>query len=586
MARATISNGKFLIDGKPTQIVSGSIHYFRVHPEQWAHRIAAARAMGLNAIETYTCWNLHEPRPGQFDFTGGLDLGRFLDEIKAAGMFAIVRPGPYICAEWDNGGLPPWLMTIPDIRFRCMNKPYLDAVTRYFDTLMPVINRRIADGTVIALQIENEYGSYGCDKEYIAYLRDLYRNRYQLDALYFTSDGPGDYYLQGGTIDGLFQTVNFGSRATEAFAKSRSYRPEGPDFCMEFWDGWFDHWGEKHHTRPAAEVAAEVETMLKSGASLNFYMFHGGTNFGFTNGANGNYGSFEPTTTSYDYAAPLSECGDITPTYLACREVIAKYRGVELPPVPANPEKLAYGRVRLTASAPLYRVMDKIGTTHKSVLPESMEYYGQQFGFLNYRCHLTGPYNGVLKLLKLRDRAQLFLDGKPLGSFYRCDGEASLEISVPPQGATLDVLVENLGRVNYGPKVAREPKGVIGGIAINGWQQRMGIEATTLELDNIDLIEYGDFAETENIPAFHRGFFDVDKVADTFLEFPGVKGMAYINGFNLGRYWNIGPGRTLYVPAPVLRKGRNEVVIFELHKLNAPEVNFLDHHDLDWSPLP
>ena len=355
MAGVEISGGAIRIAGKPTQIISGTIHYFRIRPEQWRDRIAKAKMMGLNAVETYVCHNLHEPKPGQFDFAGMLDLEAFLDEIHRAGLYAIVRPGPYICAEWENGGLPAWLSARPGVEFRCMNPAFLAANDRYLNTVLPLVKKHLytAGGPVIMLQIENEYGSYGNDKAYLRHVRQICLDN-GIDVPLFTSDGPDDWMLQGGTIPECFQTVNFGSRSAEAFAQSRKYRPEGPDFCMEFWNGWFDHWGEEHHTRAADDVAQELDAMLKTGASVNFFVFCGGTNFGFTAGANGNGdrpGDYAPTVTSYDYDGPLTEWGDPTPKFFACQEVIRKYRPDAPFGTPSPVRKAAYGKAELTESA-------------------------------------------------------------------------------------------------------------------------------------------------------------------------------------------------------------------------------------------
>lgn len=584
MAEIEISGGAIRVGGVPTQIISGTIHYFRICREQWADRIAKAKMMGLNAIETYVCHNLHEPEPGRFDFSGMLDLEAFLGEIRKAGLYAIVRPGPYICAEWENGGLPAWLSVQPGVEFRCMNPAFLEANDRYLDALLPRVKEHLytAGGPVIMMQIENEYGSYGNDKEYLEHVRQVFL-RNGIDVPLFTSDGPCDWMLQGGTIPECFQTVNFGSRSAGAFAKSREYRPDGPDFCMEFWNGWFDHWGEKHHTRDAGDVAEELDAMLKSGASVNFYVFCGGTNFGFTAGANGNGekpGDYAPTVTSYDYDSPLTEWGDPTPKFFACREVIRRYRPDAPFGTPEPVRKAAYGEVALTESAPLLGQLDRLAEKRESVRPPTMEACGQSFGFIHYRTKLSGPFRDRLYFPQVHDRVTAYADGAYLGTVYRNDEERFLPVETGPGGAVLDLLVENTGRINYGPLVGRDLKGLPLGVGVT-WQMLSHFEVWNLELDDISNIRYGAFAEAENIPAFHRGEFEAEEIADTFLEFPGVKGIVWINGFNIGRYWNIGPGNTLYVPAPLLKKGRNEIAVLELHKLRGPCVVFTDRPQLD-----
>lgn len=583
MSNVKIEGGAIRIDGTPTQILSGTIHYFRVRPEQWRDRIGKARMMGLNTIETYLCHNLHEPHPGEFDFSGGLDFEHFLDEVAAAGLYAIVRPGPYICAEWENGGLPPWISAIPGIQLRCSNPAFLEVCDRYLNEVLPRLRKHLATagGPVIAMQIENEYGSFGNDKKYLNHLRDLFlANR--IDVPLFTSDGPSDWMIQGGTLPDVFQTLNFGSDAENAFASGRKYRPEGPDFCMEFWNGWFDHWGEQHHTRPAADAADTLDAILKNGGSVNFFVFCGGTNFGFMAGANGNGdqpGDYAPTVTSYDYDGPLSEAGDPTEKFFAFQSVIRKYHPDHPFGKPAPSPKAAYGAVPLRWSAPLFGELDRLADRRDFLKPPTMEECGQSYGFIHYRTHLNGPFSEPLYFPEVRDRVMAFLDGRYLGTVYRNDDSRRIPLTVPDGGGVLDLLVENTGRINYGPLVGRDQKGLLGGVGIC-WQLQSGFSVWNLELDNIDRVQYGAFAEAENIPAFHKGEFEIDTPCDTFLEFPGKKGVVWINGFNLGRYWEIGPGNTLYVPAPLLKKGRNEVVVLELHQLRDGAVRFVDAPNL------
>lgn len=583
MAKVAINAGAIRLDGVPTRILSGTIHYFRVHPAQWADRIAKAKMMGLNAIETYLCHNLHEPEPGKFDFSGMLDLEAFLDEVRRAGMYAIVRPGPYICAEWDNGGLPSWLSVQPGIEFRCMNPAFLAANDRFLNEVLPRVKKHLytAGGPVIMMQIENEYGSFGNDKPYLEHIRKVFLDN-GIDVPLFTSDGPENWMIQGGTLPECFQTLNFGSRAVESFANGRKFRPEGPDFCMEFWNGWFDHWGEEHHTRDAEDVANELDAMLGTGASVNFYVFCGGTNFGFTAGANGNGdkpGDYAPTVTSYDYDSPLTEWGDPTPKFFACQRVIRKYFPENTFGTPEPVRKLAYGKVELKESAPLFGELDRLAKKSESVRPPTMEACGQNFGFIHYRTKVSGPFRERLYFPEVRDRVMAYVNGVYAGTVYRNDVDRFLPVEVGAEGAVIDLLVENMGRINYGPLVGRELKGLPLGAGIC-WQMLSHFEVWNLELDDIAPVRYGAFTGQESVPAFHRGFFEAGEIADTFLEFPGVKGVAWVNGFNLGRYWNIGPGNALYVPAPVLRKGRNEVVVLELHKLNEKSVTLSDRPQL------
>ena len=583
MADVKFERGSVMIDDKPTQIISGAIHYFRVPRPLWADRLLKAKQMGLNAVETYLCWNLHEQKPGKFDFTGGLDFEAFVKMIGELGMHAIVRPGPYICAEWDNGGIPAWLMVKPGVEFRRMNKPYIDATERFVGEIIPRLKKLqfTEGGPVIAVQIENEYGSYGQDKEYLRHLRGLYEKG-GISVPLFTADGAADICIQGGMLEGSPMTLTFGSRGLAAFATGRKYRPEGPDFCTEFWNGWFDHWGSPHHTRDVADAAKELDEMLGAGGSVNLYMFHGGTNFGFNNGANGSGATdYGPDVTSYDYDAPLSECGDPSEKFFAFQNVIRKYRPNAEFGTPAPMKKQAYGLVTLKESSPLFENLDRLSKKRPSTSPMTMEALGQSFGFIHYRARLNGPMNDSIRFLDMHDRAMVFLDGQYQGSIYRNDPKQELGVAIPATGATLDVLVENMGRINYGPRTGKDLKGLVGGVLLCFGQFQFNWENWPLPMDNLKKLRYGAFAEAYHKPCFHRAKFKVDAPCDTFLKFPGEKGVVWINGFNLGRYWGVGPGKTLYVPGCLLKPGKNEVIIFELHKLNSQNIEFIDKPILD-----
>ncbi|MGI6166308.1 MAG: beta-galactosidase [Limnochordia bacterium] len=569
----------FVVDGEQIQIISGAIHYFRVVPEYWKDRLLKMKACGFNTVETYVSWNLHEPQPGQFCFEGGLDIEQFVKEAGEIGLYVIVRPGPYICAEWEFGGLPAWLLADPKMRVRCKYEPYLKAVDRFFDALLPrlVPLQYSQGGPIIAMQVENEYGSFGNDAGYLRYLKDGMRAR-GVDVLLFTSDGPSDAMLQGGTLPDVLKIANFGSRTEEAFRKLREYQPEGPLMCGEFWNGWFDHWGEEHKTRSAEDAAQELDTMLGMGASVNVFMFHGGTNFGFLNGANHGNG-YEPTITSYDYDAPLSEAGDLTPKYWAFREVIGKY--TELPKIefPEVAPKLALGEVRLEESVGLFPSLNRLSEPVSSTVPLPMEEVGQNYGFILYRTHVTGPRPRMDVIVQeLRDRAQVFLNGASVGTLERWNKEKKLSVAIPKEGARLDLLVENMGRVNYG-RYLLDRKGITEGVLL-GYQFLFDWTMFPLPLDDLCRLSFNQ-GICQGGPAFYRGHFSVDEPKDTFLALDGwTKGVCFINGFNLGRYWNRGPQRTLYVPGPILKKGTNEVIVFELHGMEAPVVEFRDQPDL------
>ena len=577
-----VLDGKFLLNGKPKQLISGEIHYFRILPELWLDRLEKMKLMGLDAVQTYLAWNIHEPNEGDFNFTGIADFEKFVSLAGELGLMVIVRPGPYICSEWEFGGLPAWLLNKPGIKLRCMNKPYLEAVRRYFDQVMPRLKKLqcSAGGPIIAMQVENEYGSYGNDHEYIKHLHNLFLF-HGIDVLLFTSDGPSDRNIPAGTIPGLLMTLNFGSKPEVAFKKGREYRPDGPDFCMEYWNAWGDHWGEKHHTRDSIENCQNLDYMLSVGASATIYMAHGGTSFGYMNGAN-DYcdGKYLPYINSYDFDAPVNECGDATDKFYAYREIISKYKNGVSRKKPVPTKKAKYGKVVLEQSVTVLDSLDTLAGKHVSVEPETMEYFGQNYGFIHYRTRVTGNLvEQKLLFLGVHDRAQVFLDKKPIGSLNRGDANKALTISTPPEGAQLDVLVENMGRVNYGPMLRHEKKGLLDGVCL-GYQHLFNWETWCLPMENLSKLKFGPLENNEDIPAYHRGHFTANEQADTFLKVPGKKGVCWINGFNLGRYWEIGPQRTLYVPAPLIRKGRNEIIILELHRLNDLHFELTDRHEL------
>jgi len=579
MGKVEICDRSVCIDGKAVQIISGTIHYFRVYPELWRDRIEKAKQLGLNCIETYLCHNLHEPRPGEFDFTGILDVEHFLDEVQKAGLYAIVRPGPYICAEWENGGLPPWISSIPEIDIRCSNPAFMEITDRYLDNVLPLLKKHLytAGGPIILMQIENEYGSFGKDKTYLRHIRERFL-RNSIDVPLFTSDGPTDSALNGGTLPECMQTVNFGRRSAQAFEVSRRHRPDSPDFCMEFWNGWFDHWGEKHHTRGASDAAADLNAILGCGGSVNLYVFHGGTNFGFMAGANGNgdkEGKYAPTVTSYDYDAPLSECGDPTEKYFAFQKVIRKYRPEAPFGTPKPGKKQKPHPVKFTQTASLWSQLDRLATKKHALKPLTMDECGQGYGFVNYRTVLDGPFANTLFFPEVHDRVSAYLDGKYIGTVFRNDEERKLPLAVTGRSAVLDLLVENTGRINYGPFVGRDPKGLPLGVCI-GFQQQIEFDIWNLELEDLSPVVFGEFRNLPQTPSFHRGWFDAEAGIDTFIRTPGEKGVIWVNGFNLGRYWKIGPQKTLYIPGPLLKQGKNELIVLELHTLSGESAAFTD----------
>ncbi len=566
---------------EPKRILSGAVHYFRIPRDRWADSIQKARLMGLNTIETYVPWNGHEPEKGLFNFSGMYDLLGFLEEIQKAGLLAIVRPSPYICAEWDFGGLPYWLLADENIRLRCMDKLYIEAVTHWYEKLIPMLAPYSLKkgGCILAVQIENEYGSYGNDHTYIRYLKDLMIQQGLDDVLFFTSDGPLDFMLQGGTLPDVWKVVNFGSRAEEAFKKLREYE-SGPLMCGEFWNGWFDHWGKSHMAaeRSDESAAKALDEILTHGDSVNFYMFHGGTNFGFMAGANCDE-SYNSTITSYDYGAPLTEWGDITTKYLAIREVLKKYTQVPEEELPAPSKKKAYGQVTMTKAVGLFESLNDISSLKKEPCPYPMERLGQGHGYILYKTRIEGPRSEMtLHLQELRDRALIFVDGEYKATYHRNEPQ-EFKLAVPEGGVCLEVLVENLARINYGPFM-HDLKGITQGIR-HGQQFLFDYEIYNLPMNNLEKLQFqAPSAVKEDLPRFYQGEFEVDECCDSFLDLKGWdKGFVVLNGFNLGRYWNIGPQKTLYVPAFVLKKGKNELILFAEAGSDST-VSFVDQPDL------
>ncbi|MFD6142939.1 beta-galactosidase family protein [Promicromonospora sp. NPDC060271] len=564
----------FLLDGERMQVVSGALHYFRVHPDQWADRIHKARLMGLNTIETYVPWNFHAPEPGVFDLDGRRDLGRFLDLVAHEGLHAIVRPGPYICAEWDGGGLPAWLLADPTVGVRRHEPGFLDAIGKYYASLLPLVAERqvTRGGPVLMVQVENEYGAYGDDplperQRYLRALVDLVRGQ-DIEVPLFTCDQANDEMLERGGLPELHRTATFGSRTTERLEVLRRHQPTGPLMCMEFWNGWFDSWGLEHHLAPAEANAADLDDLLTAGGSVNLYMFHGGTNFGLTSGAN-DKGIYRPIATSYDYDAPLAEDGTPTAKYFAMRDVIARHLPVPAE-VPADRQPAPVLEVAVTAHVPLASAVPSLVRGDLAVFDHAptMEELGLWSGFAVYRTTI-GPDDAVLTVDEVRDRAVVLLDGEPVGVLDR--GSHTFAVALPARAGELTLLVENQGHVNYGPRIG-EPKGLIGTVrtavrTLDEWQAAaLRVEdAPELLRAALDAAPGGG-ADGAAVAGLHRGTFDSVAGADHFLRLDGwTKGLAWVNGELLGRYWSLGPTHTLYVPGPLVRESGNELVLLELH---------------------
>ena len=567
----TISGDHFVRNGKPYQILSGAIHYARVPRAYWRDRLQKARAMGLNTVETYVFWNLHEPTPGVFDFSGQLDIAEFLREAQQEGLNVILRPGPYVCAEWEAGGYPAWLFKDPSLKVRSQDPRFLAAVDRYLTRLGQEVGSLQAThgGPIVAIQIENEYGSYGHDRVYMEKIHQSLVRAGLGDSLFYTSDGADQ--LPNDAFDQFLAVINYGpGEAKTEFAKLDTMRPNFPRMTGEYWDGWFDAWGNKGKVATnARKQADEIAWMLQKGYSFNLYMFTGGTSFGFMNGANfdrGPLGRYAPQTTSYDYDAALDEAGRPTAKFNLLRDAIAKYTGQTPPPMPAPMPLAATPPVTLAESASLW---DNLPAPIASEKPEPMEAYGQNYGYILYRTQIAGPGSRKLVIDEPRDYAAVYLNRQPAGTLDHRLGQKSLDLTLPSGPVTLDILVENTGRVNFGPHLPDGRAGIAGTVSLDG-KPLTGWQVYPLPMDSPSAI-HGWSANPIPGPAFHRGALALPAVTDTFLDTtPLGKGFVWVNGHNLGRTWSIGPQHSLYLPAPWLVSGPNEVIAFDFSTLTAP----------------
>lgn len=595
----------FYLDGKPFQVISGSIHYFRVVPEYWRDRLEKLKAMGCNTVETYIAWNVHEPRKGVYDFSGRNDLVKFVKTAQELGLYVILRPSPYICAEWEFGGLPAWLLQEDGMRLRACHEPFLKHVREYYDRLFPLITplQITEGGPVILMQVENEYGYYGDDTHYMEVMRDMMLERGVTVPL-ITSDGPFEEALSCGCLDGIHPTGNFGSRTKERFAVLSPYAKGGPLMCAEFWVGWFDHWGNGGHMHGNPESPQDLDDMLDMG-HVNIYMFEGGTNFGFMNGSN-YYDELTPDVTSYDYDALLTEAGDFTEKYYKFQKVISKYAPVPKVEFTTKIRKKTYGKLTAVSQTGLLQNLDNLSEPIADNFPVCMEKCGQSYGYILYHSTLRHERNiERIRLWGANDRANIFVDNRRIVNLYdrELDGEYDVllgkvqkaqDANAPSAGeepvaknepvtfaqdAPIDILMENMGRVNFGPLMERQRKGIAECVQING-HIHYNWTMYPLPLDNVDRLDF-DRDYTEGLPAFYRFELDVDETCDTFLELDGWgKGCVFLNGFNLGRYWEIGPQKRLYIPAPLLRQGKNEIIVFETEGNAAGVIELKDVPDI------
>jgi len=564
----TLGEREFLLDGKPFQIISGEMHPARIPREYWRHRIRMAKAMGCNTVAAYVFWNYHEREPGQFDFTtGNRDIALFIRIVQEEGMFVLLRPGPYVCAEWDFGGLPPYLLRTPDIKVRCMDGRYMEAVGRYIGHLASLLKPLLVTGggPVLMVQIENEYGSYGNDTTYLEALRSMWV-RSGIDVPFYTADGATPYMLDAGNIDGAAIGLDSGSNDTD-FSQAAKRNPRVPAFSSETYPGWLTHWGEKWARPDTASLMSEVRYLLENRRSFNLYVLHGGTSFGFTAGANTGGKGYEPDVTSYDYDAPVNEQGRPTAKFFALRNLIARFAGTPPPP----PEPVPAINIPPVTMSIYSTVWAGLPPGLHSVQPRPFESYGQDYGFMVYRTRLIGRGSGALTVTDLHDYALVFLNGRYIGTLDRRDGTNT--INLPESGLrrpVLEILVEGMGRVNYGPSLI-DRKGITERVTLNG-MTLMNWEVTGLPMDERYIAGLRSApVDTARRGVFFRGSFNLNDSADTYIDMSAyVKGVVWVNGHNLGRYWNIGPQTRLYCPALWLNRGRNDVLVFDLH-CNAPK---------------
>ncbi len=575
-ATHTFQLGKtdFLLDGKPFQIISGEMHPARIPVEYWQHRIQMAKAMGCNTIAVYIFWNYHESEPGVFDFeTGNHNIAEFIRLARKEGMWVLLRPGPYVCAEWDFGGLPSYLLSIPDIKVRCMDQRYLDAVKRYISNLSLQINdlQVTKGGPILMVQIENEYGSYGNDRDYLEWLENEWRSR-GIDVPFYTADGATPYMLEAGSLPDAAIGLDPGS-SVDDFKQATLVNPDVPSFCSELYPGWLTHWGESWQRPDTLKLLQNVKWLMDHKKSFNFYVVHGGTNFGYWAGANAfSPEEYKPDVTSYDYDAPINEMGQATPKYYALRKLIGSYlpKKQKLPEIPRSYPSIEIQKITFDSVAVVW---DNLPDPNYLVQPRPMEMLGQQGGFILYRTKLTGHKKGKLRITDLHDYATVFVDGKYVGKLDRTKAENTIELPASTsENPQLDILVEGMGRINFAEYMI-DRKGITDRVSLNG-MTLMNWKVYNLPMDG-DYIKNLKFtkAEVTGPGNFFRGEFILGEIGDTYLDLSKwKKGVVWVNGHNLGRYWNIGPQRQLFCPAPWLKKGKNEIVIFDLHQIEPEPV--------------
>ena len=574
-----LGDSTFLLDSKPFQMISGEMHCARVPKEYWHDRMKMAKAMGLNTIGTYVFWNAHEVVPGKYDFTGNNNIAEFVKAAQQEGLWVVLRPSPYACAEWEFGGYPWWLLKDSTLKVRSKDPLFIGAYTRYINQLAKQLAplQITHGGNILMIQIENEYGSYSDDKSYMDLNRKIFRNA-GFDGLLFTCDGADQ--MPKGYLPGYLPAVNGLEDPVQVKQLINKYHNgKGPYYIAEWYPGWFDDWGKKHATVSANEAAKKLDKILAAGISINMYMFHGGTTRAFMNGANMNQSNpYAPQVSSYDYDAPLDEAGNATPKYYKFREVIAKHlpAGQKLPSVPQNKPSIAINNIKLTGYANVFNYLPKpvIAKT-----PLCFEDLNQVYGFVLYRT--TIAKSGLLKLKELRDFAIVYINGQKVGMLDRRLKQDSLQLQNIDKSVTLDILVENNGRINYGPFLTNNRQGITQYVTLNNTEVH-NWKMYSLPFTTLRSFKFNPQKLNTTQPILYKGTFALSKVADTYFDMrPFGKGFVFLNGHNLGKYWQIGPQQTLYIPASWLKKGKNEVVVFDQLKSGHRQLQALDHSILN-----
>lgn len=583
----TIGKSTFLLNGKPFTVKAAELHYTRIPAPYWEHRIEMCKALGMNTICLYVFWNIHEQTEGQFDFTGQNDIAAFCRLAQKHGMYVIVRPGPYVCAEWEMGGLPWWLLKKKDIVLRTLD-PYFMERTAIF---MKEVGKQLAPlqitrgGNIIMVQVENEYGAYAVDKPYVSAIRDIVKSAGFTEVPLFQCDWSSTFDRNG--LDDLLWTINFGTGANieQQFKRLKEARPETPLMCSEFWSGWFDHWGRKHETRPAKSMVQGIKDMLDRNISFSLYMAHGGTTFGHWGGANNP--SYSAMCSSYDYDAPISEPGWTTDKYFQLRDLLKNYlpAGEQLPEIPEAFPVIEIPEVEFTQIAPLF---SNLPEAKESMDIQPMEAFDQGWGTILYRTTLQEPVeNGTtMKITEVHDWAQVFADGKLLARLDRRRGEFALQLPVLKKGTRIDILVEAMGRVNFDESI-HDRKGITEKVELVRGKQSAKLKNWTVYSFPVDYSFVQDKryknGTAQTMPAYYRTTFRLDKVGDTFLDMSTWgKGMIWVNGLAIGRFWEIGPQQTLFMPGCWLKEGENEIIVLDLKGPEKASIRGLKKPILDW----